>query len=176
MDLRRPPAAELGAAMQQHLHQADDAGVVDLDAGILGAADGDRAGPGAATAESPHGRSEHCAWKPAKRSVMARNFSRTASRWSSPFFRPKSARLLTQSSVAQEGGELFVLLDKQRACSRRGRRDGHARVCSSTVCSLPRSRLVHADAEDLGDLVGGQPPQPDLAAALEDFVDRESGA
>jgi len=33
---------------------------------------------------------------------------------------------------------------------------------------------VDACAEDLGDLVGGQPPQADLAATLEQFVDREA--
>jgi len=31
-------------------------------------------------------------------------------------------------------------------------------------------------AEDLGDLVGGQAPQTELAAALEQFVDREVAA
>ena len=32
---------------------------------------------------------------------------------------------------------------------------------------------VNARAEDLGDLVGGQPPQAELAAAFEQLVDRE---
>ena len=32
---------------------------------------------------------------------------------------------------------------------------------------------VEAGAEDFGDLVGGEPPQPELAAALEQLVDRE---
>jgi len=32
---------------------------------------------------------------------------------------------------------------------------------------------VQTHAEDLGDLVGGQPPQAELAAALEQLVDRK---
>ena len=32
---------------------------------------------------------------------------------------------------------------------------------------------VQARAKDLGDLVGGQPPQPELAAAFEQLVDRK---
>jgi predicted ArsR family transcriptional regulator len=32
---------------------------------------------------------------------------------------------------------------------------------------------AHARAEDLGDLVGGQPPQAELAAAFEQLVDGE---
>lgn len=41
MELRGAPAADGGARMQQHLHEANHAGVVDLDAGELGAADRD---------------------------------------------------------------------------------------------------------------------------------------
>jgi hypothetical protein len=32
---------------------------------------------------------------------------------------------------------------------------------------------VEARAKDFGDLVGGEPPQPEFAAALEQLVDRE---
>jgi hypothetical protein len=32
---------------------------------------------------------------------------------------------------------------------------------------------MHAGAEDLGDLVGAQPPQAEFAAAFEQLVDRE---
>ena len=32
---------------------------------------------------------------------------------------------------------------------------------------------MYAGAEDFGDLVGGQPPQAELAAAFEQLVDRE---
>ena len=38
---------------------------------------------------------------------------------------------------------------------------------------FPVQPLVKADAEDLADAVGRQPPQADFAASLEDFVDGE---
>lgn len=36
MDLSRAPSAELGTAVEQDFHQAEDAGVVDFDAGDFG--------------------------------------------------------------------------------------------------------------------------------------------
>ena len=42
VDLLGSPAADVTAAMQEHFKQADDAWVVDLDAGIAHRADGDR--------------------------------------------------------------------------------------------------------------------------------------
>jgi len=44
MDLPGRPAADLRAAMQEDLEQADDARLVDLEAGITHRADGDRMG------------------------------------------------------------------------------------------------------------------------------------
>jgi hypothetical protein len=40
-------------------------------------------------------------------------------------------------------------------------------------CELAAQSFVQPHAEDLADAVGGQTPESDLAAALEDFVDRE---
>ena len=42
MDLLGRPAADVRAAVQEDLHQPDDAGLVNLDAGIAHRADGDR--------------------------------------------------------------------------------------------------------------------------------------
>src|SRR5262249_39650225 len=44
MDLLGRPAADVGAAVQKDLHQPDDAGLVDLDAGIAHGTNGDRQG------------------------------------------------------------------------------------------------------------------------------------
>ena len=44
VDLLGGPAADMTAAMQEDFEQADDAGVVDLDPGIADRADGDRQG------------------------------------------------------------------------------------------------------------------------------------
>ena len=44
MDLAGRPAAELRAAMQEHLEQTHDTRLVDLEAGITNGTDADRAG------------------------------------------------------------------------------------------------------------------------------------
>jgi len=41
MDLARAPSAELGAAVEEDFHEAQHAGVVDLNAGDLGVSGGD---------------------------------------------------------------------------------------------------------------------------------------
>ena len=78
VDLLGGPAADVTAAMQEHFEQADDAGVVDLDAGIAHRADGDRQGEALQQRKVDVDALSHCAWKPAKRSVMVWNRSRTA--------------------------------------------------------------------------------------------------
>jgi hypothetical protein len=44
VDLPCRPAAEMTAAMQEHFEEADDAGLVDLDAGITNCTNGNRQG------------------------------------------------------------------------------------------------------------------------------------
>src|ERR1700722_871743 len=83
VDLFGGPAADMTAAVQEHLEEADDARVVDLDAGIADRADGDRRGEAA-----------------------GENRSRVAGGWSNPFLSRESARLLVQLSLstASAGG------------------------------------------------------------------------
>src|SRR5258708_1482456 len=74
--------------------------------------------------------------------------------------------------VAQVARELFVLLEK-----------GVLPVGAEDVMAVldliedsgefSVQPLVEANAEDFADAVGRQPPQADLAASLEDLVDRE---
>src|SRR5665811_2079688 len=98
VDLACCPAGYDRSAVQQHFHQADHARVVDLDAGylavptVMGSASRCRSGKSTCTFS-------HSAWKAAKRPVTASSFSRTAARWSRPFFRPKSDKLLEQASL-----------------------------------------------------------------------------
>src|SRR5437764_13939314 len=106
VDLLGGPAADLTTAVQEDLEEADDTGVVDLDSGIW--------------------TLSHCAWKPAKRLVMVWNRSRTASRWSNPFLRWKSARLLETSSLRRKVAN-FSYCFRNACLSGRGRRDGRAR-------------------------------------------------
>src|ERR1700751_632283 len=64
----------------------------------------------------------HWAWKPAERLVMTLNVWRTASRLSNPFLRPKSLRLLEQSSLRKNVANLSYCFRK--ACSIFDLRDG----------------------------------------------------
>src|SRR6266403_3646851 len=102
----------------------------------------------------------HCAWKPAKRAVIVWKRSRTASRWSSPFLRRKSARLLETSSLRKKV-ENFSYCEDMMAMP-------DAIDDGGQLAAHP---AVQASAEDLGDLVAGQPPQAEFAAAFEEFVD-----
>src|SRR5467141_4166365 len=109
----------------------------------------------------------HCAWKPAKRAVMVWKRSRTASRWSSPFLRRKSAlktevgEVVGDQFVAQEGGELFVLLEE--GVLEVGAEDMMAMLDAiDDGGQLAAHPAVQASAEDLGDLVAGQPPQAEF--------------
>ncbi len=79
MDLPGRPATDLRAAMQEDLEQADDARLVDLEAGITHRADRDRLGERCSSEKSTCTLS-HSAGKPAKRSVIAWKVVRTASR------------------------------------------------------------------------------------------------
>src|SRR6266478_1573255 len=72
--------------------------------------------------------------------------------------------------VAQEGGKLLVLL--QEGVLEVGAEDMMAVLDAvDDGGQLAVHPAVQAGAEDLRDLVAGQPPQAELAAAFEEFVD-----
>ena len=72
--------------------------------------------------------------------------------------------------VAQEGGELFILLEER--VLEVGAEDMMTVLDAvDDGGQLAAHLAVQARAKDLGDLVGGQPPQAELAAALEQLVD-----
>ena len=144
--------------------------VVDLDPGIADRADGDRQG------EALQQREVDVDVEPLRLEAgEAAGDGLEASRGRhrdgpSPFLRRKSARLLETQFVAQEGGELFVLLEE--GVLEVGAEDMMAVLDAiDDGGQLAAHPAVQAGAEDLGDLVGGQPPQAEFAAALEQFVD-----
>jgi hypothetical protein len=154
--------------VEQHLHQADHAGVVDFDTGKLRGSHGDR---------------ERQALQERELDVdvqALRLEGGEAIRDGQELFAHGGdvVQALLQSEIgqsvgadliAQEGGELFVLLD-----------EGVVEVGAEDV--MPVLDLLQgggefavqflgdAAAEDLGDLVGGQPPESNLAGAFEDAV------
>jgi hypothetical protein len=75
--------------MQQDFEEADDAGVLDFNAGISDRADGDRQG-NPLRKRKVDMDVEPLGLKLAKRLMVAWNFWRTSSRWSNPLRRPKS--------------------------------------------------------------------------------------
>jgi hypothetical protein len=89
-----------------------------------------------------------------------------------PLLQAEVAQVVGTEFIAQEAGELLVLFEK-----------GVLPVRPENVMAVfdliddrgefPVQPLVQADAEDLADAVRRQPPQADLTAALEDFVDGE---
>ena len=88
------------------------------------------------------------------------------------FFEAEIGKVVGDQFVAQEGRELFILLE-----------EGVLEVGAEDVMAMldpvdDRGELaahlaVQPRAEDFGDLVGGQPPQAEFAAALEQLVDGE---
>src|SRR6267378_1620531 len=133
------------AAMQEDFEQADDAGVVDLEPLRLEA--GKAIGDGLET--------------------LADGIEMVQS-----LFEPEVGEVVGDQLVAQEGGELFVLLQKR--VFEVGAEDVMAVLNAiDDGGQLAAHPAVQTGAEDLGDLVARQPPQAELAAAFEEFMDRK---
>jgi hypothetical protein len=114
----------------------------------------------------------HWAWSRAKRSVIARNLVRTASRCSRPFLRPKSERLFEHSSLRRKVQNFSYCLRK--AFFGVGAEDVMAMLnLIDDSAKLAAQLLSQPHAEEFRDAVGSQSPKADLAAALENLVDRE---
>src|SRR6516165_2164280 len=97
VDLRRPPADNLRAAVEQHFHQAHHAGVLDLDAWNLAAANLNGQCQALEQREVDMDV-EQAGLKVLRRSVPATSLWRKAFRFSKPFFSPRSLSRLTQIS------------------------------------------------------------------------------
>src|ERR1700722_2564528 len=85
-------------------------------------------------------------------------------------FEPEVGEVVRDQLVAQEGGELFVLLEK--GVLEVGAEDMMAVLDAiDDGGQLAAHPAVQPRAEDLGNLVAGQPPQAEFAAAFEQLVD-----
>jgi hypothetical protein len=169
VDLLGGPAADVAAAMEQHFEQADDARVVDLDPGIADRANGDREG------EALQQRKVDVDVEPLRLETgeaggdgleaLANGIEMVQS-----LLKTEVGEVVGDQFVAQEGGELFVLL--QEGVLEVGAEDMMAVLDAvDDGGQLAAHPAVQAGAEDLGDLVAGQPPQAELAAALEQLMD-----
>src|SRR5438445_10981338 len=151
--------------MEQHFEQADDARVVDLDPGIADRANGDRQGealqqPKVDVDVEPL-RLETGEAGGDGLEALADGIEMVQS-----LFEAEVGEVVGDQLVAQEGRELFVLFE-----------EGGLEVGAEDVMAvldaiddggeLAANPAVQAGAEDLGDLVAGQPPQAELAASAE---------
>src|ERR1700724_1380813 len=159
----------MSAAVQEDFEEADDAGVVDLDPGIADRADSDW------KAEALQQREVDVDVEPLRLETgeaagdglepLADGIEMVQS-----LLETEIGEVVGDQFVAQEGGELFVLLQKR--VFEVGAEDVMAVLDAiDDGGQLAAHPAVPARAKDLGDLVGGQPPQAEVAAAFEQFVD-----
>src|SRR4030081_2579401 len=169
VDLLGGPAAAVTAARQEHFRQADDAGVVDLDPGIADRADGDWQG------EALQQRKVDMDIEPLRLEAgkaigdgletLADGIEMVQS-----LFEAEVGEVVGDQLVAQEGRKLFVLFGE--GVLEGGGEDLLAGLdVIDEGGELAAHPAVQAGAEVLGDLVAGQPPQAELAAALEQLMD-----
>src|SRR6516165_10682927 len=167
MDLLGRPASDLRAAVQEDFHQPDDARLVDLDAGIAHRADGNRQGNALQQRKVPV-------------NVEPLGLVRGEAAGDGLELLPDHIEILQAlletevpevvgaELIAQERCELLVLLQERVL-------EVGAMVAVLDLLDdggeLAGDLAMQALPEDLGDLVGCQPPQPQLTASLEQLVD-----
>src|SRR5260370_14657041 len=171
VDLLGRPAADVSAAMQQDFEQADDARLVDFDAGITHRADRDR------QRDTRQQREVDVHVEPLRLTAgeaAGDGLEGVANRIETvqPLPQPEVGEIVGAQFVAQERRELLVLLE-----------EGAFEVSAEDMMAvldpiydggkLAAMPAVKARAEDRGDLVGRQPPQAEFATALEPLVDRK---
>ena len=92
-----------------------------------------------------------------------------------PFLQAEVAQVVGAKLIAEEAGELLVLFEE--GVLPVGTEDVMAMLDliddGSELAAVP---AVQAGAEDLGNPVGGEPPQAEFTTSLEQFVDGESCA
>src|SRR6202048_3403731 len=156
VDMLGRPAADMTAAMQEDFEEADDARVVDLDAGIAHRADGDR------KSKALQQRKVDMDIEPLRLEAgkavgdgletLADGIEMVQS-----LFETEIGEVVGDQLVAQEGGELFVLFE-----------EGVLEVGAEDVMAvlnaiddggqLAAHPAVQAGAEDLSDFVCSQAP------------------
>ncbi len=103
--------------------------------------------------------------------MRARNFAHCA-QMVEALFQTEISQIIGTDFVAQESGKLLVLLDE---CVPAVRPKNMMAVLHLFKCRIELASGLPVDprAEDFGDLVGGQPPESDFTATLEDPVNRK---
>src|SRR5260221_3094775 len=168
-DLAGGPAADLRAGMQEDLEQADDARLVNLEAGIADGTDGDRVG------EALQERKVDVDVEPLRLVAGEAIGDRLEGgahgvEMIEPLSEAEVGEVVGSQLVAQEGPELLVLLEE--GVLEVGAEDMMAVLDAvDDGGQLAVHAATDAPAEDGRDLVGAEPPQAEFAAALEQLVD-----
>ena len=171
MDLPGRATADGRAAVEQNLHEPDHTSVVDFDAGKLGGAYSDRQRETLQERELDVDIQALCLERGEtignRQELLAHGGHMLQS-----LLQSEIGQIVGADLIAQEGGELFVLLD-----------EGVFEVGAEDVMPVldllqggvefASQLLGDAAAEDLRDLIGRQPPESNLAGAFEDAVNGE---
>jgi hypothetical protein len=165
VDLFGSPAAEVSAAVQEDLEEADDTRVLDPDTGIANRADGDGKGDALQQREVDMDveplrlEAGEAAGDVLESLAHGIEMIQTLPEL-------EIGEVVGDQLVAQEGGELLVLFEE--GVPEVGTEDMMTMLDAvDDGGELAAHPAVEACAEDFGDLVGGQPPQTEFAATLE---------
>ena len=171
MDLFGGPASDRTAVMQENLKKPDDPHIMDFDAGIANRADGDGQGD-PLQQRKVHMDVQALSLETGEAIRNGLESLADGVEMIEAFLQTEVAQVIGTEFNAQVAGELFVLLEEGVFPVRPENMMpvlnliDHRREFSAQP-------LIQPDTENLADAVCRQPPQADLAASLEDFVDGE---
>src|SRR6266436_7380368 len=171
VDLLCGPTADGGAGVKEHLQEPDDAGVVDLDAGIPHRTGGNRQGQPLEQGEV-HMDVEALGLERSETVGDGLESLAHGVQMIQPFLQAEVAQIVGAKLVAQEAGELLILFEESMLPV--SAEDMMAMLdLVDHGGELSAEALVQPDAEDFADAVGCQSPEADLTASLEDLVNGE---
>jgi len=165
VDFLRGPTANEGAAMQQDLEEADDARILDLDAGISDRADGDRQGNPLQERQVDMDV-EPLGLEAGEAADDSLELLTHLIEMVQPFAETEVVEVVGAEFVAQQCQE-FLILSQNRVAEIDPEHMMAMRDLIDDGVKLAPVLAVQAGAEDLGNLVGGQPPEAEFAASLE---------
>ena len=171
MNIPGAPGIDGCAGINQDFHQANHAGVMDLNAGDASRALLNRLRQTFQKREvgvhvEPFGlKAGKAIGNDLK--ALAHGFEILQS-----FFQTQIFQVIGAEFIAQESGEFFILFDER--VFEVGAKDVMAVIDAfQGAVKLAAHPLGHALAEDLGDFTGGHAPEAHVAGAFEDFADWE---
>src|SRR5215470_8839023 len=168
VDFLRGPTAELSAAMQQDLEEADNARILDLDAGISDRADGDRQG-NPLQERKVDMDVEPLGLEAGEAADDGLELLTHLIEMVQPFAETEVVEVVGAEFVAQQCQELLIL-SQNRVAEIDAEHMMAMRDLIDDGVKLAPVLAVQAGAEDLGNLVGRQPPEAEFAASLEQLV------